>query len=128
IAGLALRPIFQIFSGLWVGASLALLVGCLEVPYLGQPRMIALLLYFYAGLQVAYVGFFSDTTLEIFATLTSLPLKLLFIGFWIWVLENGMLGFYLRKTRKNLEYAPRQWVKFSTVQQSPAAIAGSNGD
>jgi hypothetical protein len=44
---------------MWVGASLALLVGCLEGQYLGQPRWVAFPLYFYAALQVTYVGFFS---------------------------------------------------------------------
>ena len=59
----------------------------------------------YAALQLAYVGFnvqhgmnptsaaaSSSDFLEEFATVTSLPLKLVLIGYWYWVLENGLLA------------------------------------
>jgi hypothetical protein len=113
-----IRTIFQLLSGLWVGVTLALLAGCLEGQYLGQPRWVASSLYLYAALQVAYVGFFSQSSsnssfLEQFSTLTSLPLKLIFIGFWCWVYEIGLLAFYMRKTREGIEGGPGEWEHYS---------------
>lgn len=116
------RSVFQLFSGLWVGVALALLVGCLERQYFGQPRWVAFPLYFYAALQVSYVGFFSSkSSLEIFATITSLPLKLLFIGFWAWVLENGLLAFYMQRARKDFDEVPKQWTDFRAPETAKAA-------
>jgi hypothetical protein len=108
------RSFFQLLSGLWVGASLALLVGCMEGQYLGQPRRIAFILYLYAAHQVSYLGFFDSTLfIERFSTITSLPLKLLFIGFWIWVMEIGLLAFYLKKARQDIDQVDGQWNEFA---------------
>jgi hypothetical protein len=115
------RPWIQLLSGLWVGAALALVVGCMESPYLAQ-RIITIPLYFYAALQVAYVEFFqchpssqmcSSSQLQTFATLSSLPLKLLFIGLWAWAFDNGLLAFYMRSTRTDLDQATESWKEFS---------------
>jgi len=118
------REHFQLFSGLWVGVSLALVVGCLEGQHLGQPRLIALLLYFYAVLQAAYVGFFDANSnyhfLEVSATISSLPLKLIFIGYWIWVLKNGLLAFYMRRTREDIDEVRGEWGRFSGPKKPPS--------
>lgn len=108
----------QLFSGLVVGACLALFVGALESQYLGQPRFVAMLLYVYAVLQVAYIGFFNDIQnsplqpLQNVATVLSLPLKLVFIGFWTWVFGNGMLVFYMRNERQTIETVDAKWNSF----------------
>jgi hypothetical protein len=112
------RPMVQLLSGLWVGAALALLVGCMESPFLSQPRGITMFLYFYAALQVAYVEFFgadSQTSfiLQTSATVTSLPLKFLFIGFWAWTFENGLLAFFMRRKRNDLDEVGRSWSGFA---------------
>ena len=112
------RPIVQLLSGLWVGATLALLVGCMESPFLSQPRGITMFLYFYAALQVAYVEFFGSDSqtsfiLQTSATVTSLPLKFLFIGFWAWTFENGLLAFFMRRKRNDLDEVGRAWSAFA---------------
>jgi hypothetical protein len=115
------RIYFQLFSGIWVGACMGLMVGCMEGQYLGQPRKLTLMLYLYAVIQLAYVGFQnaqgSQTSdlLQWFAECTSLPLKLLFISFWYWVFENGLLAFYMMKTRMDLDDVPKQWKKFEAL-------------
>jgi hypothetical protein len=118
------RPILQLLSGLWVGAALALLVGCMESPFLSQPRGITVLLYFYAALQVSYVEFFGSNSqtsfiLQTTATVTSLPLKFLLIGFWAWTFENGLLAFFMRRRRSDLDEVGRSWLGFSA--EAPGA-------
>jgi hypothetical protein len=121
---------------------LALLTGCLEGQYLGQPRKVTLFLYLYAALQLAYVGFNipignspsqagtvgstvpSTFFLQEFATVTSLPLKLLFIGYWYWILQNGLLAFYMKKTRDDIDAVPREWHVFSGAEHKIATAAG----
>jgi hypothetical protein len=53
------------------------------------------------------------TFLQVFTTVTSLPLKLLFIGYWYWVLQNGLLAFYMKKTRQDIDLVPGEWADFS---------------
>ena len=112
------RTVFQLCSGLFVGATMGLLTGCLEKQQLGQPRIITALLYLYAVLQLAYVGFekINDASdlgyLQEFATVTSLPLKLLFIGFWYWIFQNGQLAFYVQRARWDIDTIDDQWRKF----------------
>jgi len=111
------RILFQLLSGLWVGVSLALLIGCLEGQYLGQPRTVTFFLYLYAALQLAYAGFFqTQNQIQDFATVTSLPLKLLFIGLWCWLLQNGLLAFYMKKTRQDIDDVRHEWEEFQGVQ------------
>jgi hypothetical protein len=134
-----IRMLFQLLSGLWVGVSLALLIGCLEGQYLGQPRKVTLFLYLYAALQLAYVGFnqahglspaasvdSSTYFLQEFATVTSLPLKLLFIGFWYWVLQNGLLAFYMKKTREDIDVVPGEWSVFSNHAESGQQLSATS--
>jgi hypothetical protein len=119
------RFFVQMLSGLAVGVCMALLVGCLETEYLTVPgnRFFPACFYCYAVLQLAYIGFFAphssqfplETYLESFAEITSLPLKLLLIGFCYWALEEGRLAFYMEKTRKVIEDVPREWEKFSLL-------------
>jgi hypothetical protein len=135
------RTCFQLLSGLWVGVSMALLVGCLGGQYLGHPRKVTLLLYLYAALQLAYVGFNVPSAavqgtsansvartgsgtyfLEEFTTVTSLPLKLLLIGYWYWVLQNGLLAFFLKKTRDDIDFVPSQWEAFSNPTESDSEL------
>jgi len=123
--------LFQLLSGLWVGVSLALLIGCLEGQYLGQPRKVTLFLYLYAALQLAYVGFnqgvdSSTHFLQEFATVTSLPLKMLFIGFWYWVLQNGLLAFYMKKTRQDIDVVPGEWSVFSNQAESDKQLSATS--
>ena len=96
---------FQLLSGLSVGICMALMVGCLESEYLDSPRALTAFLYSYSVLQLAYVGFnapaegplqnqiskalSAQRTLQLFSTLTSLPLKFLFIGLCYWHLQSG---------------------------------------
>jgi hypothetical protein len=120
----------QLASGLAVGICIALLVGCLESEYFSAPwtRLVTACLYSYAVLQLAYIGFNSPpsdakdvpasrflaehTFLEEFATITSLPLKLLLIGFCFWALKEGRLAFYLEKTRTLIRNVPSEWDEF----------------
>jgi hypothetical protein len=120
---------FQLTSGLSVGICMALVVGCLESEYLNSPRALTACLYCYAVLQLAYVGFnfppdascsnsqalIAERTLQLFATLTSLPLKLLFISLCYWHLQTGRLAFYMEKARVLIiKDAPEQWEEFSS--------------
>jgi hypothetical protein len=119
---------FQLLSGLAVGICMALMVGCLESEYLDSPRALTAFLYSYSVLQLAYVGFnapaegllhnqiskalSAQRTLQLFSTLTSLPLKFLFIGLCYWHLQSGRLAFYMEKTRLLIEDVPDQWKEF----------------
>ena len=126
----------QLASGLAVGACMALVVGCLESEYLKAPgtRISTAFLYGYTVLQLAYVGFNYSPSREIinlslnkflpvesylegFATITSLPLKILFIVFCYWALKEGRLIFYMEKTRKLIETAPEEWKQFCSAQK-----------
>lgn len=115
---------FQLLSGLAVGTCIALLAGCLESEYLDAPwtRIVTACLYCYAVLQLAYIGFnraaaspLSDLEkhLEQFATITSLPMKLLLVGFCFWALQEGRLAFYMEKTRALIRNVPDEWNEFS---------------
>lgn len=123
------RMVFRLLSGLWVGVSMGLLVGCLESEYLHvirgkyptSRRLAICLLYLYAVLQVAYVGFGFQygqsvrpdlALVEDFASILSLPLKLLFIGLCYWLLREGRLEFYMQKTRKAIQTADADWAQF----------------
>jgi hypothetical protein len=50
--------------------------------------------------------------LEEFATITSLPLKLLLIGFCYWALKEGRLAFHMEKTRSMIKNVPAEWDQF----------------
>jgi hypothetical protein len=122
----------QFLSGLAVGACMALLVGCLESEFLSArwTRLSTACLYCYAVLQLAYLGYNSSTVsaplvpptapappaighlMQEFATITSLPLKLLFVGFCYWALQSGRLAFYMEKTRNLIKNVPREWEEF----------------
>jgi hypothetical protein len=120
----------QLASGLAVGVSMALVVGCLESEYLKAPgtRASTACLYGYTVLQLAYIGFSPpaelnkslslvqylpvEKYLEGFATITSLPLKILFIGLCYWALKEGRLIFYMEKTRRLIRNAPAEWNEF----------------
>jgi hypothetical protein len=118
------RMLFQLGSGLWVGVCLGLLTGCLESEYLNvtrqeyllSRRFVISLMYLYAVLQVAYVGFGVHAAglrlIEEFATVLSLPLKVLFILFCLWMLQEHRLEFYMLKTRQAIEGADVQWQEF----------------
>lgn len=111
----AARPWLQLFSGLGVGTSLGLVVGCLESEYLPQERFAIGLLYLYAVLQLSYVGFNQQNApypLQGFATILSLPLKLVFIEFCFWVVSTGRLVFYMKNTRDLMQDVPKQWKDF----------------
>ena len=58
-------------------------------------------------------------------TVTSLPLKLVLIGYWYWVLENGLLAFYMKKTRDDIDFVPSQWDDFSNQTESAPALSQS---
>lgn len=114
----AIRFWFQLLSGLAVGVCMALVVGCLESEYFGPQRLWTALLYCYAVLQLSYLGFnlpqspqppSVERVLQEFATITSLPLKLLFVGFCYWAMQTGRMAFYMEKTRGLLKDVPSQW-------------------
>lgn len=118
---LSARFWFQLLSGMAVGVTMALLVGCLESEFLSVPgaRVFTACLYGYAVLQLAYLGFNSPSGaspiqefLQRFATITSLPLKLLLIGFCYWAVQDGRLAFYMEKTRALIKDVPKQWEDF----------------
>jgi hypothetical protein len=124
------RMVFRLLSGLWVGVSMGLLVGCLESEYLNvvharypnSRRLVISLLYLYAVLQVAYVGYgFATGSRELtlmgnFASILSLPLKLLFIGLCYWLLREGRLEFYMQITRKAIQTADNEWHEFKEAR------------
>lgn len=138
----------QLVSGLAVGIGVALLAGCLESEYLSAPwtRSVTACLYGYAVLQLAYIGFNShpakadarpllEPFLEQFATITSLPLKLLLIGFCFWAIKEGRLAFYMEKTRSLIRNVPAEWDEFrDSLSADPAqkhdaiGAGGSAGD
>lgn len=126
---------FQLLSGLAVGVCMALMVGCLESEYFESPRALTACLYCYSVLQLAYIGFnppaevsCSNLTgacadelskalsehriLQLFSTLTSLPLKFLFVGLCYWHIRSGRLPFYMEKTRALLKTVGPQWEDF----------------
>jgi len=117
---------FQLLSGLAVGVCMGLLVGCLESEYLNAAgtRILTACLYSYAVLQLAYLGFNPpvgsspspvERFLEEFATITSLPLKLLLIAFCYWAVQDGRLAFYMERTRALIRDVPDQWKHFSSI-------------
>lgn len=133
------RMIFRLLSGLWVGVSMGLLVGCLESEYLHvisgrypTSRRVAIgSLYLYAVLQVAFVGFGFQygaslrpdlMLVENFASILSLPLKLLFISLCYWLLREGRLEFYMQKTRKTIQTADADWAEFQGESREATAV------
>src|SRR5579872_417566 len=115
------RMLFQLLSGLWVGVSLGLVTGCLESEYFNvdhreyllSRRIVISSLYLYAVLQVAYVGFGITQSglglMEAFATVLSLPLKVLFILFCSWMLQSHRLEFYMMRTRETILGIDKDW-------------------
>lgn len=127
-----IRMIFRLLSGLWVGVCMGLLTGCLESEYLQvvgdriptPRRLIICSLYLYAVLQVAYVGFLLGPEQEPglalvghFASILSLPLKLLFVGLCYWLLQEGRLEFYMKKTRYAIENTDKEWRTFGGLDE-----------
>jgi hypothetical protein len=116
----------QLVSGIVVGVCMALLVGCLESEYLNHSnlpstRVLTAFLYCYAVLQLAYLGFNlppgahlspAEQFLQVFATILSLPLKILLFGFCYSAIEDGRMVFYMEGTRKLINGAPKEWDEF----------------
>jgi hypothetical protein len=135
---------FQLLSSLAVGVCMALMVGCLESEYLESPRALTACLYCYSVLQLAYIGFnppaeapcsaltgacrdelltalSEHRILQLFSTVTSLPLKFLFIGLCYWHIRSGRLPFYMEKTRTLLKTVGPQWDDFRQGRVSGSA-------
>jgi hypothetical protein len=134
---------FQLLSGMSVGICMALVIGCLENEYLESMRISTAVLYGYAVLQLAYVGFNAGPTkdilsagqaqnliphealqkLQLLATVSSLPLKVVFILLCYGHLKSGRLAFYMEKTRGLILSVSDEWARFTLQSKKTEPIA-----
>lgn len=134
---------FQFLSGMSVGICMALVVGCLESEYLESMRVSTAVLYAYAVLQLAYIGFDirpAPTSqaqvpmpepllqwLQSVATITSLPLKLVFILLCFGHLKSGRLAFYMEKVRLLITNVSDEWKVFRLQSRKTNVEHGIQG-
>lgn len=124
---------FQLLSGMLVGICMALVIGCLESEYLESMRVSTAVLYGYAVLQLGYVGYDVPSTrgislasqsqnlipehalqwLQLVATITSLPLKIVFVLLCYGHLKSGRLAFYMEKARLLITNVSDEWKAFA---------------
>ena len=130
---------FQLLSGMSVGICMALVIGCLENEYLESIRISTAVLYGYAVLQLAYVGFNVGSPtgsqapdlippdplqkLQWVATVTSLPLKVIFILLCYGHLKSGRLAFYMEKTRGLIMSVSDEWKTFALESKKTQSVS-----
>lgn len=85
--------IFGIISGLAAGLAMALIVGRLDSAFVGLPTAIVLLMYSYAVIQPAW-GWFELTQPAFY--LVALCLKVVFFMVTSWLMDSGMLSYYMQ--------------------------------
>ncbi|HZD13497.1 MAG TPA: hypothetical protein VE177_08285 [Candidatus Binatus sp.] len=92
--------VFQWISGFAQGFALALLVGRFESKYIEPPLLIVVLLYLYAIIQGAWPAMKEHAMLLLILTLLALALKCLLFLVVSWLLESGVIVFYLSRIRR----------------------------
>jgi hypothetical protein len=95
--------IFEWISGVAAAVSIALFVGRLESKTIDPPRALVVALYFYAAIQVAWASFPNAARLTLVVLNLALVLKSLLFLFVAWLLQSGVLMFYMTRQRKILD-------------------------
>lgn len=91
--------IFEWVSGVGAAVSIALFVGRLESKTIDPPRGLVVMLYFYAAIQVAWPAFPGATRLTLVVLSLALVLKCLLFLFVAWLLQSGVLMYYMTRQR-----------------------------
>lgn len=109
------RLLFRMLSGLVAGIALALLVGRLESMYINPPRLVLILLYLYAVIQVMWVEFGGNQYpyIQVVVTFISLFFKLVLFLFVTYLLESYRMLFYAEHVRKLYHIINEEWLRFS---------------
>jgi len=79
------------------------LIGKLDNPVIGAPRFVIMALYFYAVLAASYDPAYRGTPLWMFQVALALPLKIVMYCFIEWAIGSGVLLFYVRRERQEIE-------------------------
>jgi len=90
------RQFFMWAPGFLAGISIALFVGRLDSKYIDPPTWFITLLYLYALIQVPW-GAFENKVLETIITSAALLLKSLLFLFVAWMLQTGILFFFVER-------------------------------
>lgn len=95
--------VFQWISGVGAAVAIALFVGRLESKTIDPPRGLVVTLYFYAAIQVAWPNFLIQNKLEVVILSLALILKCLLFLFVAWLLQSGVLMYYMTRQRRLLD-------------------------
>lgn len=102
-ANLASVRTFRWVSGIAACVAIALLVGRLEGKTIDAPRWVVVLLYLYAAIQVAWAAFSQDSWLMLILLNVALLLKCCLFLFVAWLIQTGMLLYYMEKVRLQVD-------------------------
>jgi hypothetical protein len=91
------REAFGWISGFAAGVVLAMTVGRLQSKYIDPPLWIVIILYVYAVIQGTIAAFSSNHGLQAAMLLIAFPMKCLLFIFVAWILESGLLLFYVEQ-------------------------------
>jgi DNA-binding winged helix-turn-helix (wHTH) protein len=109
-----------LFSGVIGGIAVALLIGRLQSAFLGPPRWLIILLYFYIAIQPLYVHFAQRNSAEeiriaVALINAALILKCLLYLYIAFLLKSGRLLFYLVLVRRTHQKIGREWQNFQAL-------------
>jgi hypothetical protein len=106
--------IFRWLSGICAGVALALVVGRLDSKYVNPPTLVMPLLYLYAIIQPAWSVFDNpeERLVRNVLMLVALALKCLLFIFVAWLLESGVLFFYLERMAHLIDHAQDERRKY----------------
>jgi hypothetical protein len=111
--------IFRWISGLAAAVAISLFVGRLESKTIDPPRILIVLFYFYAAIQVAWAAFPSGGRLVLVILSFALVLKCLLFLFVAWLLQSCVLLYYMSRQRRILESGTEERRKFLTGLAEP---------
>lgn len=127
------RKIFMWSSGLFAGIAMALVVGRFNSKNIDPPTWTVTLFYIYALIQVPWGAFEESTVLEPIIVLAALLLKCLLFLFVSWLLETGILFFFvdrvaflIKNSRKARDDYLKQLKAADEAQEVEDLITGDN--
>lgn len=112
--------VWGLFSGVIGGIAVALLIGRLQSAFLGPPRWLIILLYFYIAIQPLYIHFagrdtLGDISIAVALINAALILKCLLYLYIAFLLKSGRLLFYLVLVRRTHQKIRQEWQNFQAL-------------
>ncbi len=115
------RAAFQWMIGGAAAVALALLIGRLDSKLFGTSVTIVVLGYVYAVIQVGYMGF-DHVVAQMVLTLFALVLKVLLFLYVAWILDSGIMVYYMIHARKAIDTRENERNSFcDSIQTNDAA-------